>query len=262
MGPSGHEVIASRNNPLIRRIQALQTSRTRESERFLVLEGRLAVQDAVDAGFTPELLVVSDSFPVHELSNALSEVEHRRVSESLFLQISQTVSPQGIMALVPEPLVVTDPGQTPLILVSDAIRDPGNLGSIIRSAAASGATSVVLTPGCVDPANPKVVRSAMGGHFRIPILHHSNQQLRALLSSCHQVVAAIPGAATTYDQIDFTLPTTILIGSEATGLAPDVVDLASHQVSIPMHSASDSLNAAMAASVLLFEAQRQRLGSV
>jgi TrmH family RNA methyltransferase len=144
-----------------------------------------------------------------------------------------------------------------LILIIDRLRDPGNLGTILRSAEAAGAGLVCLAPGTVDPYNPKVVRGAMGAHFRLPL---ANPDWPAIANRVTGRAVWLADAAgdVTYDAVDWTQPSALVVGGETTGVGREASLLATGRVSIPMATGAESLNAAMAATVLLFEAARQR----
>jgi TrmH family RNA methyltransferase len=169
---------------------------------------------------------------------------------------SDTETPQGILAVltlkelpIPEPL--------DFALVVDGVRDPGNLGSILRSAAAAAVEAVLLPPGAADPFAPKVVRGGMGAHFRLPIHQLSWDGIYASLEGLQVFLAAASGELD-YFQADFRSPLALVIGSEAQGASSQARQLATAQVYIPMPGGSESLNAAVAAGVLMFEVVRQR----
>jgi TrmH family RNA methyltransferase len=208
------------------------------------------------AGTLPEALVASEVFDLRRLPNIPTGVTIRICSESLFKELSGTLTPQGIMAIVPMADVPAGSADPSLILIAAGISDPGNLGTLLRSSAAAGVTRVLLTPNTVDPYNPKVVRSAMGAHFAVPLDHFdpNSGELPADLS----VVLSDARSSVPYDVVDFTGPTAIVIGSEAAGITSDLERIATASVSIPMASNTESLNAAVAGSILLFEALRQR----
>jgi TrmH family RNA methyltransferase len=149
-----------------------------------------------------------------------------------------------------------------ILLVLDGISDPGNLGTILRSALAADVDEALLAPGCADPLAPKVVRAASGAHFHLPVrADQSWQEIAAVLGGSpafQQVLVAEAGAHTPYDAVDLTQRTAVLIGNEAHGVSPQGARMATQRVRIPMWNKVESLNAAIAASVVLFEAARQR----
>jgi len=145
-----------------------------------------------------------------------------------------------------------------LLLVVDGVKDPGNMGTLLRSAAGGGACEVLLTPGTVDPFNPKCVRAGMGAHFRIPIRTCSDHDLRERLADVPSIALADAGAITDYSEIDWTGACAIVIGGEAGGASPATKSLATISVRIPLSAGVESLNAGVAGSLLIFEVARQR----
>jgi TrmH family RNA methyltransferase len=145
-----------------------------------------------------------------------------------------------------------------LLLLVDRLQDPGNLGTLLRSALGAGAHALLLTPGTVDPYNPKVVRAAAGTHFRLPIHEVGEEELDVWMRRVTQRVIADPRAPQPYDELDWTAPTLLVVGSEAHGVSGSVRARATHRVVIPLRGGLESLNAAVAGSIILFEAARQR----
>ncbi len=256
-------LISSPNNERIKRVRQLQRqARVRRKEQQLVLEGVRLVRDAVEAGVLPEYVLHAPELdpPAQELVAALGEasVPCLAVIEPLLHDLAETETPQGVLGVFPWPALPV-PGAPGLVLVADGWRDPGNLGTAIRAAAAAGADAVVLTPGTVDPFNSKALRAGMGGHFRVPLLWHRWDALPAAFPSLLIAVAETAGQVC-YDQVDWTQPSLVVVGGEAHGPRVPARDLPHLSVYIPMARGAESLNAAVAASVLLFEAQRQRRG--
>ena len=176
------------------------------------------------------------------------------VSETVMAACSDTQTPQGVLAVVPFMSLEPRPG---LLLILDGIRDPGNLGTILRSAESAGVGQVLLTPGTVDLYNPKVVRGAMGAHLRLPVLSQDWPAIRKAVSG-QTVWLADAAAGIAYDAVDWTQPSALIVGGEASGAGQEAAGLTTGRVSIPMAGGADSLNAAMAATIILFEAARQR----
>jgi TrmH family RNA methyltransferase len=170
--------------------------------------------------------------------------------------VADTQSPQGIVAVVPMPEHPL-PAGVDLVLILDGIADPGNLGTILRTAAAASVGLVVLAPRCVDPFNPKVLRSGMGAHFRIPIARQSWEEIAGTVDGLAMYLAD-SGGALPYYGVDWRSPSALIIGGEAHGADPHGRQLAGTTVAIPMGSAVESLNAASAAAAILFEVRRQR----
>jgi TrmH family RNA methyltransferase len=248
------EVIRSVDNPTAKLIRSLHQRRAREKERAFVVEGIRAVEDALHAGATARVIAVREGAS-WEPGEELPVV--RFVDERVFARLGETTTPQPVIAVFELPALRRRSGEQ-FVLVADGISDPGNLGTLIRSAAAAGASAVALTPGTVDPYNGKAVRAAMGAHFRIPILRREEGSADAFARQLPKRVLAEAGAATDYAAFDWSGSVAVVIGSEAHGPSEFGRRLANHSVAIPLANRIESLNAATAGSVLLFEAARQR----
>jgi TrmH family RNA methyltransferase len=167
------------------------------------------------------------------------------------------MTPQGIAVVTPLPRLPL-PAAPTLTLVLDQVRDPGNAGTLLRSAEAAGASLVLFTPNTVDPYNDKVVRAGMGAHFRLPLQAYSSwAEIDALLAPTPQRYLADAHAGLAYDQVDWRKPAALIISGETAGASPEARRTA-QPIAIPMHSRVESLNAAVAGAVILFEAARQR----
>jgi RNA methyltransferase, TrmH family len=257
--------ITSTSNHRIKLARKLQRKRHRDQTGLCVLEGRRLVQDAWAAGAAFDAIFVTEVEPV-EAEGApdpsfLAEVRQRSVpilttSREVMTAITETVTPQKIVAIVriPGPILPINPG---LILVMDQVRDPGNAGTLLRSAAAAGTDLVLLGPETVDPYNDKVLRAGMGAHFRLPLhVCEDWEEIRSILGE-HPVYVADAGGETAYDEVDWQQSSALIIGGEASGPGDEARRMAT-PVAIPMHGATESLNAAVAGSIILFEAARQR----
>lgn len=178
-----------------------------------------------------------------------------QVSEEVMQAMSDTESPAGILAILPFPNLPFPPHPHQLLIL-DQIRDPGNLGTILRTSAAAGVSGVLLTPGCVDPFNPKVVRSGMGAHLRLPFRPESWPAI-AQLTADRPIWLADARAQLPYTAVNWTQPTALIIGNEARGGGTQAEQLATGRIAIPIHAATESLNAAIATAIILFESLRQ-----
>jgi TrmH family RNA methyltransferase len=158
-----------------------------------------------------------------------------------------------VLAVLPFPVLQSRPG---LILILDGLRDPGNLGTILRSAEAVDVGYVILAPGSVDLYNPKVVRGAMGAHFRLPVHALDWPEISGAVAG-RDVWLADAAGRVSYDAVNWSRPSVLIVGGEAAGATEEAATLSTGRVSIPMAAGVESLNAAMAASVILFEAARQ-----
>jgi TrmH family RNA methyltransferase len=254
------EIITSSANPAIVLVRSLARRDHRVAEGAFVVEGRRAVHDALQTGAVPRLLLVRQDEPDSWRDLPLPAAVHPRLVEHrLFDRLSDVQTPQGILAVFPFPSVAPDPEDSALLaLVVDRLRDPGNLGTLLRSAAAAGVNAVYLSPETVDPWNPKVVRAGMGAHFRVPLIPLDLGALDELRQRLPRRVIASAAATRPYDAGDWTGAAALVIGGEAEGVSPELKAWGTEEVGIPLHHGVESLNAAVAGAVILFEAARQR----
>jgi TrmH family RNA methyltransferase len=255
-------VITSLHNERVKLVRALQEqAKTRRKEGKVVLEGARLITDALECGFSPIFaLYTEDLNPLHaSLLGRLGRVDvpTSEVSREVLAHMTDTDTPQGVLAVVPTPYIAP-PERITLALVLDGIADPGNMGTILRTAGAAGVDVVALLPGCVDPFNPKVLRSGMGAHFRVALLHYTWAQIGEHLGAL-MLCTAEAGGSVPYYTVDWRQPTGLIIGGETRGVSDASRRAARAAVSIPMANEAESLNAAMAAAVILFEARRQRI---
>ncbi|MCL6432028.1 MAG: RNA methyltransferase [Anaerolineae bacterium] len=253
-------MLTSLANERVRYARSLQRERVRNREQRFTIEGTRLIEEALRAGARPVLAFYTERLTATARGRALLDALRQasesvmEVSEQVMRALSATVTPQGAFAVVPMPaLPWPDRG---LVLVLDGLQDPGNAGTILRTAWAAGARALATTGGTVDLYAPKVVRSAMGAHFHLPLrvdldlegLTEALRGRRILLADQH---------GKPYWDTDWRGDCALIIGGEARG--PQVAgSLAAEHVGIPMAGGVESLNAAIAAAVLLFEAYRQR----
>lgn len=258
------DVIRSSANPLVKRIRSLQRRKTRYQERAFVVEGVRAVTDVLAAGAQPEVIVFRDDAVDQRYLQELDEkgLSWRTVDARLFESLTDQPHPQGVLAVVPmleySGVRSRDSEGAPLIMLLDRIRDPGNLGTLLRSAAGAGVDHVYLTPDTVDPYNPRVVRAAVGAHFRVGFSQITLSMISDVLSSAHIIGLAEADGEIDYGAVDWTSSAVIIIGGEANGASTFVREMAPMKVRIPLVADVESLNAAVAGSLLVFEAARQR----
>ncbi|AKX94559.1 TrmH family RNA methyltransferase [Neomoorella thermoacetica] len=269
-------LITSPNNRYVKLARSLQDRSWREKKGLYLIEGIHLLEEALQAGTSLEVVLHSPRIFTTSRGEKLVAGLQRAgyqclaVTEELMAGISTTMTPPGIVAVAPmqaknlaELLAVTSPLHSPpLFIIAAGIQDPGNLGTIWRTALGAGATGLILTRGCVDPYNPKVVRSAMGATFRLPVAGGVEPALlaRKLQDAGLKLVVADVGAPLTLWQVDLRPPLALIVGSENHGPGPELLAAATERVGIPLVGPVDSLNAAVAAALLLYEALRQRQG--
>jgi TrmH family RNA methyltransferase len=255
-------MITSLSNDKVKLTRSLARRRTRWQEQSFILEGVRLLGEAVHRGVDPKFVLhteaTSDSDDAAHLLAMMTQrgVPCYRVSEEVMAACADTVTPPGLLAVMP---FVDLPGSVrpTWTLVVDNIRTPGNLGGLLRTAAAAGVDEVLLSPGTVDLYNPKVVRGAAGAHFFLPIRSLSWDEIAARLGELEVWLAAADGELT-YTAADWTRPLALIVSGEAHGASEMAQALADGVVNIPMERAVESLNVAVAAGVLLFEIARQR----
>jgi TrmH family RNA methyltransferase len=258
----GHTMISSVHNERIKYIRSLARRRVRQREGRFVVEGTRLVDEIMRAGVRPTLLLYTEAWAAtpdgRRLLPALAPAQDGNwlVSEAALAACADTESPQGVLAVVAFVRVEPRPGP---ILILDQLRDPGNLGTILRSAEAAGVGQVILAPGVVDFYNPKVVRGAMGAHFRLPVARLGWTEIAGQVAG-RAVWLADSGGDIAYDAVDWRAPSALIVGGEAAGAGAQAIALATGRVCIPMAGGPESLNAAMATTVILFEMARQRRG--
>lgn len=256
------DLITSIANPHVKRIRSLVRSRKeRHRERMFVVEGVRLVAEALRYTQAAAILYVPEQLETTERGRELlSELENQAAAtptiESVLAELSDVETPQGVIAVLhqPQPALTT----LTLALVLDGVQDPGNVGTLLRSAEAAGADLVICLCGTADVWSPKVVRAGMGAHFRLPLLVDVQwNDVATHVAPLTTIYAATQTAPQTYDQVDWRQAVALVVGNEANGVSTDTLACA-QQITIPMQGAVESLNAAIAGSVMLFEAARQR----
>lgn len=255
--------ILSLQNARVKAWAQLQEKKHRDKQNKYVIEGIHLVQEALLSGVDIECIAYDYEQGIpHELKQLQDTigVEWIGVTQAIISKVSHTSTPQPVFAVVrKEKMSWNLLEKDKLVIVLDGLQDPGNVGTIIRSADASGAGGVILGKGCADLYNPKTLRSTMGSLFHIPVVEGDLTDIlpQARESGARLVTTSLEGKTTAY-HYDFTGSCWLVIGSEGSGVSPEVAALVDDAIIIPMPGKAESLNAAMAASVLLFEALRQR----
>ena len=256
-------MITSTSNQRVKELLQLQKKgRARNQAGDFLAEGSRMVMET--PGERLKKLYVSETyFRKHEKELKVLKVVPEVMSDTVFAYVSDTKTPQGILAVVRQmdyQLEEMLKKKEPHILVLDNLQDPGNLGTIFRTAEAAGVTGILLSKDCVDIYNPKTIRSTMGAVYRMPFVYVEDVigGIETLKKHGVKVYAAHLDGKNAYDQEDYRQGTAFLIGNEGNGLRQEVADCADTWVRIPMAGQVESLNAAVAATVLMFEVSRQR----
>lgn len=262
------KTIESAANPYIKHLRTLAGRHGREKNGEFLVEGLRFAEEALKSA-PVRTVVYTDQITETERGRRLLATAQEagadicQVSAAVFGSMADTDSPQGVLAVVERRqwdwASILQPNGVPLVLVIDQLRDPGNLGTIIRTAEAAGVTGLVVLKGTVDLYNPKVLRATMGSIFRLPILTEVEPvELARLLEAGLELVVSGLETDCRYDQVDYTRPLALVVGNEANGCQDFLLAMAGRVVKIPLAGLAESLNVGVAAGVLLFEAARQR----
>jgi TrmH family RNA methyltransferase len=257
-------MLTSTQNPLVKQIRKLHSAKERREQKLFLLEGTHLLEEACAVDYPLVTVCCTQQWQESnqqlwvDACNLCDRAEV--VSPEVMKAIATTVNPDGVVATAPRR--TSQLPKFPLTrigLALETLQDPGNLGTIIRTAAAAGAEGLWLSGDSVDLDNPKVLRASVGQWFRLPMAVSSD--LKALVKECKdagmQVVATTPQAQVTYWDVELSRPTLILLGNEGAGLSPDLVALADVEVQIPLSPGVESLNVAIATALILYEAKRQ-----
>lgn len=260
-------MITSTSNAKVKRLVNLKKKKKlRDSEKVFLVEGIRMFRE-VPEGSLLEIYAAQSFFEKEkklvEKKAAASGIRAELFSDEVYGYVSDTKTPQGILCVVKQPeksLREVLAGERPLLLVLDNIQDPGNLGTIIRTAEGAGVTGIVMSADCVDIYNPKVIRSTMGSVYRMPFVYTDDLAgtVRELKQAGIYVYAAHLEGRCAYDEVPYQGKCAFLIGNEGNGLREEIAACADQYIRIPMCGQVESLNAAVAASVLMFEGARQR----
>lgn len=256
------EFIRSRQNPLVKHLLKLAESRRdRLKSQQTLLVGAHLVQSALAAGWPLERMLVCEGFETRaEISTLLAQTNAgiTMLGSDIFKAIEQAPSSTGLMAMIATP-VATPPLRTDgLCLLLENIQDPGNVGTILRTAAAAGADQVWLTPGCADIWSPKVLRAAMGAHFHLSLHERVDPQTALGAFTGPLAITTLAEAESLY-ATDLRGSLVLALGAEGAGISPELAARATKRIHIPMEACIESLNVAAAAAVCLFERRRQIL---
>lgn len=255
-------MITSLSNDKVKLVRTLARRRVRWQEQCFVLEGLRLLSEVVQSKINVRYILYTESAAQNpDIAPLLAVLERRQiqchpVSDKVMSACTTMVTSQGVLAVAPFPKIATLPELTYLLII-DAVRTPGNLGAILRTAAAAGVNQVLLSPGTVDLYNPKVVQGGAGAHFRLSVLALSWPEIQNRLAGFDVWLADSHGDHL-YTAVNWQRPVALIIGGEAQGASQAALALVSGRVTIPMAREVESLNAAVAAGVILFEVFRQR----
>jgi TrmH family RNA methyltransferase len=257
-------MLTSLQNPLIKQLRKLHRAKERREQQVFLLEGTHLLEEACAVHYPLTVLCCSPNWQAQHFAlweQATQRAERSElVSEEVLAAIATTVNPDGVIATAPRSTHSPLPHRVSLGIALETLQDPGNLGTVIRTAAAAGAEGLWLSEDSVDLDNPKVLRASAGQWFRLPMTLSADlkTEVRAFQAQDVQVIATLPTATLTYWEANLTLPSLILLGNEGAGLSAELANLADLTVRIPLTPGVESLNVSIAAALILYEAKRQR----
>jgi TrmH family RNA methyltransferase len=268
--PASTSLVTSRANARVKQLRAAFAGNARLSGGLVAIEGETLLQEALRSGLPLKTVFLSER--AVQPAWLPRGIELLPLAEEVFLSAVDTQHPQGIAALLVPPvwniesMFPIDAAMKPLVLLAAGLQDPGNLGTLIRSAEAFGATAVLTTAGTVSEWNQKALRASAGSVFRVPVVQIAAADIGDLKSRGLRVFAAVaPGGepssiadVLSVSTADLTQPCALMIGNEGAGLTPELLQISDARITIPMPGRVESLNAAVAGSLLLYEASRQR----
>lgn len=260
--------ITSSKNPLVKEVKSLYRKKGREKLQLFLIEGIKIIEEAVENNYPIKNIIYTDSLRENpEGENLFNKIKLWKelvyVSESLFKEISDTENPQGILATAELNFRHMDEVyklEKKALLLLDGVQDPGNMGTIIRSADAFSIDGIIIREGSVDPYNPKVIRATMGSIFRVPLYFiNGTEELKSLRALNIKIYStSLEGSIPIYDN-DFCEDFILSIGNESQGVSKELLDLSDKLIKIPMTGKAESLNAGVAASIIMYEAMGQRI---
>lgn len=255
-------MLTSLQNPLIKQFRKLHLGRERRRLGLFLLEGTNLIEAAIARRLVFETVLCTESW-AEQHSQLLSELSCdrlERVTPEILQKVATTVNPDGVVASLPHGALSWQPPEDIRLAVAiERLQDPGNLGTIIRTATATAVDALLLSADSVSPESPKVLRASVGAWFQTPALVMPDliDQVQRYRQRGVQIVATLPQAHRRYWDVDWRRPSLILLGNEGAGLSPELTELADVQVTIPMAPGVESLNVAIACSLMLYEAKRQ-----
>ncbi|NLW22668.1 MAG: RNA methyltransferase [Tissierellia bacterium] len=261
--------ITSPSNPIIKEIKSLYRKKGRWDKKLFIVEGVKMVKECIDNSYPLKYIIYSqDLFNIDggkELFDSISSLQNLKcVPAKLFREISEMGTPQGILAIAKfrvNTMNDINKEDNPFLLLLDGVQDPGNMGTIIRTADAFGIDGVVITKGCVDVYNPKVVRATMGSIFRVPIYHEEDgiKLIKEFKKNKIKTYSTSLKGEKYIQNVDFKEGGLLIIGNESKGVSETLESIADDLIKIPMAGGAESLNVAVASSIIMYEVMRQRI---
>lgn len=249
------EIITSSDNKLIKELISLQNKKQRHKSRKFLLESIRSIEEALIYNSTPELIVIREGMDLPDFLND-SKFKIIVVAEKLFNKISMTDNSQGIIGIYKFfETRINNLLDKKNIIFLDGIQDPGNLGTIIRSAAAFSIDGILIGPGTVDLYNDKVLRSSLGGIFALPIIDIKTEELKLFKKHGFSIIGAALGGKNLY-KFNFNEKVIVGIGNENAGVSEEFMNIADDKVTIDINDKMESLNASVAASIIMYELNR------
>ncbi len=259
--------ITSSKNPIIRKVKALYRKKNRWLEKLFIIEGIKMIEEALDSDMVIKYIFYSDVLlEVDGGTNFLDVIkdikESIKLSKNVFKEISDLENPQGVLAVAEfkeRNIEEIYKGGQSFVMFLDSLNDPGNLGTIIRTADAFNVDAIILGEGSVDPYNPKVVRSTMGSIFRVPLYIAKDNNIFFINMKKNNVdIITTSLSGKPLERKDFLEKFVLVIGNEANGVRNDIIERSTKEIKIPMPGKAESLNAGVAASIIMYEAMRSR----
>ncbi len=251
-------MISSKSNELVKYTKSLHLKKSRDEHNEFIVEGKKMVQEAIEFGMSIRKIIICDELFNEKIDTTNIDVEH--VSQNVFEYLSDTKTPQGILAIV-EKKDMSKIGYGNIIFALEDIQDPGNLGTIIRTLDCAGINTLILSKGCVDKYNLKVIRSTMGAIFRVNIFDDLllDSELRRLKEDGYEIIVTDLDGAISLFECKFTSKVVVVIGNEANGISDEIKRIACKRIKIPMSGGTESLNAGVAASIVAYEIYRRAI---
>ena len=262
------QVITSKENEIVKSVKKLKDKKYRDETGLFVVEGVKIIEEAIEEkAVIDKVVICEECIKSGDIDNkflyAIAKFNCVYVSKDVFHTLSNVVTPQGILAVIRKPAKKSINYSEDMILVLDGIQDPGNLGTILRTADSTDLKQIIVTKNTADPYNPKVVRSTMGAIFRVNIIETDDlvKTLKEVKKNKFKVLATSLGGEKRIYDVNYK-NTAIIIGNEANGVSKEVLEVSDNKVIIPMLGKTESLNASVATGIILYEYVRQKLANI